>query len=150
MKAALELQHLVAALVGACETHRVERRFGARRHETHPLGAGHGAHHLLGQLDGAAIRREEGGAVGELRLHGGVDLGVRVAHQHRPGAQEVVDELVTRLVPDAARPALLDDEVEGQIAKAAGRQHRVGAIEKRLLFALRIRHREALPGFPTR
>ena len=51
------------------------------------------------------------------------DLGVRVADQHRAGAEQEVDVFLPVFVPDAATLALADNDLGGEIAKGAAGQY---------------------------
>ena len=121
--AALEFQDLVAPRKGACGAHRVEIGFGAGRHKAHLFGAGHRLDDRLGQFDPQPVVGEKRRALGDLRLRRLGHLRVRVADQHRPGAEQVIDVLRAILVPDATALALADHHLGGEIAEGAARQH---------------------------
>ena len=65
---------------------------------------------------------EEGGALGGHLLHDLDHLGMRMADDHRPGAQQIVDVLVAAHVPDVAGPPLGDDDLVRDVAEAAAGQ----------------------------
>ena len=130
MIAALELQDLVALAEGARGAHGVEIGLGAGADEAHLVGAGYGVADRLGERDTVAVVAEEGRAERHLRLHRRRHVGMGVAHEHRTGAQEKVDILAARLVPDAAALAFLEDNLGRHVAEAAARQDSLGLFDK--------------------
>ena len=131
--AALEFQDAVAAAEGAGDAHRVHVGLGPAADEADLLGAGHRVDDHLGQADAVLVVGEEGGAARHLRQHRLGHLRMRMADEHRAGAEQVVDILVARDVPDPAAAAFPDDDVRGEIAEAAGRQHPMRRPHQRLL-----------------
>ena len=57
-----------------------------------------------------------------------------VADEHRAGAQQEVDILVAADVPDAPAAAFADNDVAGEVAETAGRQHALRQLEQCLFF----------------
>ena len=109
--AALELQHLFLAGVGAGDAHGLEAGVGAAGGETHLVGAGDGLDQRLGQHNGLVVVGEEGAAL----LHGLDDglhhVRVGMAQQHRPAAHQPVHVLVAADVPAVGTLAASDQEV---------------------------------------
>jgi hypothetical protein len=123
---ALELQDAVAPAEGAGKAHRIEIGLRAAADEAHLLGAGHGLHDGGGEPDAQRVVREEGRALRQLRRDRRRHLGMRMAHEHRPGAQQVVDVAVAADVPDMPAAPLGDHDVRGHVAKMPRRQHAAG------------------------
>ena len=125
---ALELHDLVAARVGAGDTHRVHRGFGA--------GHGHPdlvdpAGQLLDQLHRADLvlaRQREADAAAHPLVHVVVDALVAVAEDDRPVAHPQIDEPIAVEVPDLA--ALAPIHVDRVLAPRA--EVRVGTAGQRL------------------
>ena len=140
--AALELQDLVAAPEGACHPHGIEVGLRAARHEAHLLGAGQRIDDLGRQSDAGLVVGEEGGAERHLLQHRLDHLGMGVADEHRAGAEQEIDILPARHVPDAPAPAFPDDDVAGKVAEGAGRQHPLGQFHQlaRAIRPAAIRH----------
>jgi len=130
MIAALELEDLVALPESADRPHGVEVGLGARADEPHLVGAGHGIADRLGERDAVAVVAEEGGAERHLRLHRRRDLGMGVAHEHRPRTEQEVDILAAGLVPDAAALAFLQHHLGRHVAEAAAGQHALGLLDE--------------------
>ena len=120
--AALELQDLLAAGMGAGETHGVHVGLGAGADIAQLLGAGDRIADRFGELDSGGVRGEECHALAQLRLDHLDDLGISVAQQHRARADEKVDIFVAALVPDAAAATLANDDARVEIAETAGGQ----------------------------
>jgi hypothetical protein len=137
VEAALELHDLVAAAEGPGHAQREEGGLGAARHEPHLLGARHRPDDFLGQLDDGLVEEHERGAVPGLALHRLHDRGMRVAEQHGPGAQQVVDVALAVGVPEVRAARVLDDELEAGGATVAAEkapgQDAAGALEQILL-----------------
>ena len=121
--AALEFENLVALLVGAREPHGVEIGFRAGADEAYLLGTRHRVHDFRREPDPVLVIGEKGGALRELLLGHGKDFRVRVADQHRPRAQQIVDVFVAAHVPDAAGLAPSNHDLVGHVAEGARRQH---------------------------
>ena len=66
----------------------------------------------------------------DLSLHGGRHRRVRVAQQHRAGADQEIDILAPGLVPDPAAASLADDEVGRHVAERPARQHAVCPLQQ--------------------
>jgi hypothetical protein len=132
--AALELEDLVAAAERAGDAHGIGVRLGAAADEAHLLRAGHRIDDRRGQPDAVLVVGEERGAEWQLRLHRGNHLGMAVADEHRAGAQQEIDILVAADIPDAAAATLADDDIAGEVAETAGRQHALRQLDQRPLF----------------
>ena len=125
VEATLELQDLLALAEGARHAKREERRLAPARRVAHLLGAWHRPHDLFGQLDRGLVEEEVRGAARHLALDRRDDGRMRVAEQHRPRAQEVVEVPAAVHVPEVGAPALLDDELEPGTAPVAA-EHAAG------------------------
>ena len=107
-----ELEHLVAAGIGAGNANRVERRLGAGADEANLLGARHGIHHhLLGQSNRRFIEEEVGRALRHLRLHCRHNRRMGVPDDHRPRSQDAVDVLPAGHVPHVAAAPVGDHDL---------------------------------------
>ena len=150
VKAALELDDLVALAEGAGEFERVVGRLRPRADEPDLLGARDGLDDALRQFDGVGVLREERRSLRHRGARGLNDLRMRVAQNHRAGAEQIVNVLVAADVADARARSVARDEgmvvVEAQIAERPAGQRDGGPVEHRLLFrgAFRIRHRRGL------
>ena len=133
MIAALEFEDLVAPGVRARRPHRVEVGFRPAGDEAHLLCAGHRLDDRLGQLDALPVVGEEGGALLDLLLHRRGHLGMRVADQHRPGAEQEIDVFLAVLVPHPAGLALADHHLGGVIAEGAAGQYPPRDLDHRAL-----------------
>ena len=92
--AALELEHLVAAGVGAHDAEDGEARLGAGVAEADHFDGGHAVDHHLAEDVLELARGAEGGALVNLRLEGVVYLLVGVAADGGAPRADVVDVLV--------------------------------------------------------
>ena len=152
VKAALELDDLVAFGEGSGDLEGVVGRLGARADEADLLRARDGLDDALRQFDGVGVLREERRALGHRRARRLDDFGVGVAENHRAGAEQVVYVLAPAEVADARARAVADDEgavvVEAQVAERSARKDGGGAVEDGLLFggALRVRHKGIVAG----
>ena len=139
MEAALEFHDLVALAIGARHAQREERRLAAAGRVAHLLGARHGGHDFLGQSDRGLVHDEIRGAARHLPLHGVHHRGMRVAEQHRPGAEQVVEIAPSVHVEEIGAAALTHDELEaGARAVTAEKptgKHARGAREQLVLIS---------------
>ncbi len=145
MIAALEFEDLVAPGEGARGAHRVEIGLAARRDEAHLLGARHRIDDRLGQFDAEPVVGEEGRAAGDLRLRRLGHLGVGMADQHRPGAEQVIDVFLALLVPHPAALPLADHDVGRKVAEGAAGQY---ALRRREDVCLDGRIHDCSPSIP--
>jgi hypothetical protein len=123
--AALELHDLVALAERAGHPQREERGFRAGGGEPDLLAARHGPAHLVGQADGGLVDQEVRRAVGELLGHGADHRGMRVAEEHRPRPEQVVDVLASAHVPQVRAAGAADHE--GQfVGETLAAQHAAG------------------------
>ena len=124
MKSTLEFQDLVAAVMGARDTHGVKGRLRPAAEESHFLGARHRVDDFFGEQDAVLVVGEECRTVRDLRLHGFHHVRMAMPDQHRTRAQQIIDIFVAADVPDVPGFTFLDHHVERQIAKPAGWQNR--------------------------
>ena len=128
--AALEFEDLVAFPERSSGAHRVEVRLGPGADKAHLLGAGHGGHDGLGQLDPEPVVGKEGRARRDARLGGSSDLGMGVTDQHRSGAQQEIDILPSALVPYPTAAAFADHHIGREIAEAAAGENAFGLLDQ--------------------
>ena len=92
------------------------------------FGAGNGLDQRLGQQHGLVVAREEGAALLDRLDDRLYHMGMSVAQDHRAGAHEPVDVLISANVPDLGAPAASDQEVllrrEGNVAVASWQKAR--------------------------
>jgi hypothetical protein len=91
---------------------REERRLRAAGRVAHLLGARDGSGDLLGQLDRGLVQEEIRRAAGHLALDRLDDSRVRVAEQHRAGAEQIVEIAPAGHVVEVCAAPFLDDEFE--------------------------------------
>ena len=141
VESALELHDLLALAERTRDPEREERRLRAARGVAHLLGARDGLDDLLGELDRRLVQEEVRRAAGHLPLDRLDDGRMRVAEQHRAGAQEVVEVPSPGHVVHVRAPALLDDELEpgttSVTAQETSGKDLIGATQKIVLIAHR-------------
>jgi len=86
------------------------------------IRARHSVDDFRRQPDGWLVVGEEGRSKRHLFQHRSGDLGMGMAHQHRPGPQQQVDIFATADIPHPAGTTLGNDDVRGQIAQPSSRQ----------------------------
>ena len=97
--AALKLDQLFAAGVGAHQPQHGHAGLGAAVHKAHHLNAGHGIDHQLGQLVFQGAGGAKAGALGQGLVQGLDHLRVGVAADGRPPAADVIDVAVAVHIP---------------------------------------------------
>ena len=88
---AFELENRVATRGRARDAQRGHHGFGARRHEPQPLDPRQAAHDPFGERERIRLARAERPAVVHGLVHGGRDVGIRVAEDQRPEALAEID-----------------------------------------------------------